>query len=898
MSLASPPSSLSFGERLGAATGAADLAGALQDERARLREKDLAQPQGRRSARALSEATDRVIFHMWQLSLPDDPEVRERVRPKLSIVATGGYGRRELCPHSDIDVTFIVGEEGDAELDQVVRRMFHTLLEVFQQGVGLRVGYGYRSPADAATLDHQTQTSLLDARPVAGSHGLVERFLQEMFRQTWPAEFVRIKLKERSLVRAREGGTIYRVEPELRDGPGALRDLQLAEWLAIVSFPASRGDVWNQLHRLGAVSREEIGMIQDAHSFLLKLRVWSHWSEGRKADRLVRARQEELAEVLQFEDDASASRVERLMERYYRHAENISRIAGFVADRCLSERLALTPEILCARNEMLPAFPWVKVSSPEFLMHLCHLHQSLGLAPGYELSRMVAQNIRGCNMEEGAAGAAARFVDLLRIDRPSSEAAALFEDQNEALTASRLPGVHDTLVLMSRLGILQCFIPELQTAFRQVPFDQVHVHTVGFHSLETVRHLENVRHTTEEALRIFTEIWASVRSPELLYLGALLHDIGKLADPSKSHTDAGAEMATTICSRLCLGEDETRTIAFLVQHHLLMSDTAQLRDLGLEETISGFVSVVNTPDLLNMLILLTFADMAATGVMTPMKARFLQDLYLRAEARLAGAGAGAGSDEDKARRFRSRLSRHLSGGSLTPEQVAQHTDRMPVSYLLSTSPDQIALHIRMAGALATGGHDAEIEFEQEPGLALTTLHICTPDRPEPGVLSRIAGVLYAHDMAVHAAQVYTRQSDPPVAMDTLWIDYQGRPAPPMKRIELDRDLRAVLASGQVEDLLRSRGKSLRPLTPAERIRVRQDVAENHTVIEVKAADHPGLLYWVTRAMASLGWNIASARVANQASTARDAFYVTDSRGEKLREPREAVVDALARALAE
>lgn len=892
--MTSTPAS-SYRDLLEQAQTAADLAAALQLERERLRERDLNRPHGLRSCRSLADAVDRLLHRMWRLCLPADAALRETVRSKVSIVATGGYGRRELCPHSDIDVSFIVAEEEDADLDLLVRQMFHWLMEIFPK-LGLRVGYGYRTVPDAATLDHQTLTSLLDARPVAGSHGLAERFIREMFRHLWPAEFVRVKIRERSEVQAKNGSTLYCIEPELRDGAGGLRDIQLAEWLAAAAFPTARGDVWNQLHRLGTVSRGEAEQIVDARDFMLKLRVWSHWREARKADRLVRQRQEELAEFLGFQDDEEASRVERLMEAYYANAENVARIAAFVVDRCLTERLALSPELLCSGAEIYPAYPWVEIHHPVLLTEICYRYQSLGLRPGYELSRLIAQNSQFCNQEMASAHSN-RFVDLFRAtgSRGPSDYRGFLQPYSHAYSANSV-GVYDTLVLMSRLGILQCFVPEMKDAFRRVPFDQVHRHTVGYHSLEVVRSLEQIRETEDESLKTFRDAWSGVQFQEVLYLAALLHDIGKLAKPGKDHTTAGAEMVASICDRLNIYGGERDALLFLIENHLLMSDTAQLRDLNLNKTIEDFVSVIGSTQHLSMLLLLTYADMDATGVLTPMKVRFLQELYYRAESRLSGPRTAAGTEEDKARRYLNRLSRDLAGGSISSEELRSHTESMPVSYLLSTRPEQVVLHIRMLQSLEPRG--VEVQFEQEPGLPLTTLHICTNDLPTPGLLSVIAGVLYAHDVGVHAAQVFTRPSDPPVAIDTLWIDYRDWVVPPVKRLEIESDLKDVLVTGNVEELLRKRGRSLRPTVPPERVRVREDLADRHTVIEIKAPEHPGLLFWLTRAMARLGWNIASARIATQAGISRDAFYVSNEAGERFQIPVEAIEDALRAALAE
>jgi [protein-PII] uridylyltransferase len=866
------------------------LAEILLAERARLKEANSKQPQGVRACRALTEATDAVIQRMLLLSLPEGPQ-RDATRPKICVAATGGYGRRELCPHSDIDVTFIVAGEEDAALDATVRQMFLLLMEIFSQRVGLKVGYAYRNLYDVTQLDHQTQTALLDTRVIAGSHGLADQFLLKVFRHIWPAAFVRQKVAERRLLWEKHGGSLHRIEPEIREGPGGLRDLHLAEWLAAVSFPQTRGDVWRQLQRLGAVSRRDEQEVTAARNFVLTVRTWMHWETGRPADLLIRERQEGLAEALDYQDDDRASRVERFMEKVYEHAENISRVTTSVVDRCLSERLSLTDELVASGGELQPGYPWIQVSSPQFLVELGQHFQEHGLVPGYDLRRMISQHIDTCPDLSVDGEAAANFIGLLQASEPviPPNAPHLWATRGPGGT----PGVYNTLKLLADLGILQRLLPEIGEAFRRVPFDQIHRHTIGFHSLEGVRCLEQLRFTEDEKIQDFRRIWAEVQAPELLYLATLLHDIGKLAAPSTvgapGHTTAGAEIASDICHRLRLDAPSMARVEKLVRCHLIMSETAQLRDLTLDKTIEDFTQEIDSVDLLNMLVLLTYADMEATGVLSPVKIRFLEDLYYRAEPRLTGGQPDPAQADDRARRFRSRLSRRLSGANLTPEQIREHTEGMPVSYLLNTRPEQVALHIRMVDTLLQNG--PVVEFDDEMGVEITTVHVCTLERPEPGLLSQIAGVLYAHEVAVHGAQVFTRASEPPVALDTLWADYHGRGVPPLKRLELEQDLVSVLKDGDVEGVIARYRKQLPPPIPPRRVRIDNGLAESHSVLEIEVENQPGLLYRITRAFAALRWNIHSARISTSGDSARDAFYVTNAGDGKLLEDEGQLVDA-------
>ncbi len=846
-------------------TDTAALAEWFIEQRARIKAENQATPRGRATCHALAELTDGVIRTLFRRALPS--RGRERVRRQLAVVATGGYGRRELCPYSDIDVTFIVAEEEEPLLDAAVRQLFLTVMEVFAQRAQLKVGYAYRTVQDCEQLDHQTQTALLDTRLLAGSPDLLIRFRAELERSMWPGAFVRRKLAERAAAAAKHGDTIYLVEPQIREGLGGLRDLHVAEWLARVAFEGGEWDSWRRLVRAGAISREEAAAAGAAREFYLALRNWMHFETGRPADLMTRDRQEALAAALGYRDDPPVAAVEQLMRDVYCHAERVRRIYRQVQERTLRRRLRLDPELDCAGNELSPADPRADVRRPQFLMTLCRHFQEHGLAPSPELTSRVTEAMDAGTDLSAEVEAGQLFLQLLGGSR----------------------SVSSTLELMVSLGMLQRLIPELGEAFRRVPLEAIHKHTIGYHSLLAAEELDALRAMPPEQGGDFRRVFDVIDSPQLLFLAILLHDLGKIA-PGSDHSTAGAEMARGICRRLGLDADAAERVSRLVRHHLLMSQTSQLRDLTLPQTIRDFVAVIDSPDLLSLLFLLTYVDMKATGVLSPIRVRFLEELFYRAEQALSepppasgyparGAGGPEALDPERLRRYRTRLSRQLSDHRLSEEEIRRHCEGMPVSYLLNTAPDQIAAHVRMVETLRTTG--PVVEFPGDLGPEISVMTVCTYDDPQPGLLSRIAGVLYAHEIGVHAAQVFTRKGDPAVALDTLWLDFHGRALPPLKKMELETDLTAVLRGRPVDELLATHRKHLPPGLPPERVRFDNDLAEHHTVVEIDAPDQPGLLYRLTRATARLEWDIHSARISTTGDRARDAFYITDRAGAKI-----------------
>jgi [protein-PII] uridylyltransferase len=866
-----------------------ELAEYFTEERRRIKTANRATPLGRKTCRALTDLTDAVLRQLFVLAAERPSRVSpEWARSQMAVVATGGYGRRELSPYSDIDVTFVVAEEENPDLDTVVRELFLSLMDVFSQRAQLKVGYSYRTLADCALMDHQTQTALLDGRLLAGSHVLFYEFSRELTRQLWPAAFVRQKLAERAASAAKHGDTIYRVEPQIREGPGGLRDLQVAEWLAAVTFPASRGDVWQQLARSGVVSRGDVETVNAAREWLLRIRNWMHFAAGRPADLLARERQEALAAALGFQDDDRASGVERFMEQVYEHAEDVRRVAAFVADRCLRERLSLDEDLVCSSRELAPAYPWLDVASPHFLLTLALHYQQYDLQPGPELRRLISERLADEeNVERWSLGAGADERPSTNDERPTTNAPPsvdLEAGQHFMDLLGAKQKVHATLELLASLGILQCILPEMEEALRRVPADAVHQHTIGHHSLLVVKALEDLRASTGEDTTQFRRIGMDVEGQDLLMLAALLHDLGKL-DPRPGHAAIGAEVAEGICRRLGLDENATGKVVKLVRHHQLMSETSQFRDLTQPQTVRDFIAVVDNHDLLAMLMLLTYGDMHATGVLSPVKIRFMEDLFFRAEATLGEQEAPM--DAERLQRYRSRLTRQLSGHNLAPEQIREHCEGMPVAYLLNTRSEQMADHIRAVESLHANG--PVVEYSGEMGADITTLTLCTYDDPGPGLLSRVAGVLYAHGVAVHAAQVFTRETEPPIALDTLWVDFHDRQLPPYKRAEVAQDLVPVLEGKPVAEVLAAHRKTLPPAIPPESVHLDNTLAEHHTVLDIRAPDQPGLLFRITRAICALGWDIHSARISTTGDRARDSFYITDAAGRKLEEEDEEVL---------
>ena len=734
---------------------------------------------------------DAVLRRLFALAIeragPSDTE------PSLVIVATGGYGRRELAPFSDVDVTFVPALEDDPYLNVLIKDMFQMVMDVFLYGADLKVGYAYRLLGDLGRLDHQTQTTLLDARFLCGDQGLFKEFRSQFRAHLLTADFLFQKWAERQAVLAKHGGDqVYGVEPNIKEGAGGLRDIQNAEWMGEVRCHASLSRLWPTLVDAQIVSAEEAARIRAARDFLLCARAALHIVSGEARENLTAEKQEAVAHLLGYADTVDAPAVEIFMRDYYTHAAQSRRIARKVITRCLDSELPLGLGLASVRRVLSVADPAAAGRDPALPLHVAELAQAYGLAVSDELEEEIGRYLLAHPLPTDLSVAGRVLARLLTMGR----------------------GVADALDRLEEEGALAWLIPEFGPLMTLIPYDAAHDYTVGAHSLQVVRNLENLKTDSRfpEGRRLISE----VAKPETLYLAGLIHDIGK--QWIGPHAETGAAAAVRICDRLGWDAERRDKVVFLIRHHLLMAETSRLRDLALNETTREFVKQVPDMDALNMLYLLTQADTAAVGagVWTEVQGRFLSELYARSEAMLAAPMTDDGGPPPPyvpdLKRQRERIRKGLAQHNLPTDIVLEHTRNLPAQYLLNTPLEEMYLHIAMIGRLRET-FAPSVDFKHDFGADHTEITICAYDDPKPGLLAKITGVLYAHDVNLHTAQVFTREASVRIAIDTLWADYRGKPLSTGKRAELQESLRRVLL-GEVGigELLQSHKKPLKEQT--------------------------------------------------------------------------------------
>ena len=807
---------------------------------------------------------DAVLRRLFALAVEraDAQGYGQEAPPALAIIATGGYGRRELAPFSDVDVTFVPALEDDPYLNILIKDMFQMVMDVFLYGADLKVGYAYRLLGDLGRLDHQTQTTLLDSRFLCGDKALFTEFRAEFRAHLLTADFLFQKWAEREGVLQKHGGDqVYGVEPNVKEGAGGLRDIQNAEWMGEVRCHAALSQVWLVLVEQGYVTPGDAAEIKAARDFLHCTRAALHIVGGAARDTLTAEKQEGVAALLGYADTADAPAVEIFMRDYFSFAASARRISRKVIRRCLDSEIALGLGLASVRRVLTLADPEAAGRDPALPLHVAELAQAYRLAVSDGLAEEIQQY-------------------LIQIPVPPDPplGGRVF---TRILLAGR--GVADALDRLEDLGALAWLIPEFGPLMTLIPYDAAHDFTVGAHSLHVVRRLEEFKTNAgfPEGRRIFGE----VAHPEVLYLAGLLHDIGKQW-PEGRHAETGAEAAAMICERLGWDNERRDKVVFLIRHHLLMAETSRLRDMALEETTREFVRQVPDRDCLHMLYLLTYADTAAVGagVWTDVQGRFLAELYGRAEAALSAEPAEDGSPPPSLaldlKRQRERIRKGLAQHNLPTDIILEHTRNLPAQYLLNTPLEDMYLHIAMITRLRETFEPA-IDFKNEFGADYSELTLCAYDDPKPGLLAKITGVLYAHDVNLHTAQVFTREASVRIAIDTLWIDYRGKPLSPHKRGELAESLRRVLLGELgIGELLKRHKKPLKEQA-IYAATLDEDASDRFSLLEVSAPDETGVVYRLSRAVSALGWNIHAARLSVWGSRARDAFYVTGHDGGKV-----------------
>ncbi|MCC8429084.1 [protein-PII] uridylyltransferase [Reyranella aquatilis] len=800
------------------------------------------------------------------------PAANPSAAERLGLVATGGYGRGELAPLSDIDLLFLRPYKQTPRGEQIVEFMLYLLWDL-----GLKVGHATRTVEESlryAERDQTIRTALLEARYLWGDRALFDE-LQRGFAQKFyigdGRDFVDAKLAERDQRHHRMGDSRYVVEPNVKEGKGGLRDLHLLFWIAKYLYRVSEP---GELVAKGVLTREEARHFERAERFFSTVRCHIHYLTNRADDRLSFDLQREIAARLGYQDRPGSRGVERFTKHYYLHAKTVGDLTRiFVAaledSRRRKPKLAALWQTLRPRElegfrldgeRLAVAAPDTFNRDPVAILRLFHVAQENDLDIHPATLRLITQNIR--------------LVDRLRND---PEANRLFM---EMLTSRHDP--ETTLRRLNEAGVFGRFVPDFGRVVAQTQHDMYHTYTVDEHTIRAIGILSKIESgVLKEDHPLSADVVHKILSRPVLYLAVLLHDIAK--GRGGDHSVLGADVAMQLGPRLGLTAAETETVAWLVRYHLAMSGTAFQRDLMDPKTIETFAALIQSPERLRLLLVLTVCDIRAVGpnVWNNWKAALLRQLYGATEQVLSG-GTLTGGRAERIKHIQGEISKQLPGWSETDKE--EHFARGYASYWLSFPIDTLVRQAELVRGAERAKQPLAIEHRIDDARSVTEVTIYTLDTH--GLFARLAGAMAISGANIVDAKIFTLANG--MALDTFWIqDLEGKPfdgpqrlARLAARVELALSNRLDIQK-ELDSQRGSWPKRDRVFTVEPRVLIDNNASDTFTVIEVNGRDRPGFLHVVTRALTRLNLQIATAHVTTYGERAVDVFYVKDLFGLKV-----------------
>ena len=848
------------------------LRDALDQGRAEIAARLAAEPgRGRSAAAATAFLHDQLLrlgFDLVSERLYTNPNPTTGER--IALVGLGGTGRGEMAPYSDIDLMMLVGDRHAPWCEQVAEGLLYLLWDL-----KLKVGQSVRTVNEAisaAKSDMTVRTAMLEGRWIWGDEALsaeaLQRFRSEVVAGT-VRDYVAAKLAERDERHRRMGDSRYVVEPNVKDGKGGLRDLHTLYWIGQYAFGVERPA---DLVEKGLFTALEYRRFERAERFFWAVRCHLHLVAGRAEERLGFDQQRTLAAAMRYADRPGKSAVERFMQFYFLNAKAVGDLTGlFLAQ--LDEQMAAKGRrfalpVLRRRPSRLNGFALDRgrLTIPRddwFADDPVRL---------VELFALAAHD--GIEIHPAAMRAAARDARLVDTVRDDPRANRLFLD---VLTNRERPDV--VLRWMNEAGVFGRFIPDFGRIVAQMQFDMYHHYTVDEHSIRAIGLLAAIeRGELAEDHPLSTALFRQIASRETLYVAVLLHDIAK--GRGGDHSELGAEIAIALGPRFGLDAAATETVAWLVRHHLLLSNTAFRRDLADPKTIDDLVAVVQSPERLRLLLILTVVDIRAVGptTWTEWKRQLLRTLFDAAEERLRLGHKQRGRGEQVAQRHDAlALALGWAGGA-----ARAHARRLPDSYWLAEPPEwQIANARQIAAAEARIGERVpSVHAEPDAASSATRLSVFAPDAP--GLFYRIVAGLAAAGASVVDARIHTTRDG--MALDNLLVtDARGLGyADQRLRARLVKQVAAALA-GNVPAAAGPSGaggeQDIFAVAPS--VLIADKASTRTTVVEVNARDRIGLLASLAEAIHGTGTLLHSAHIATYGERAVDVFYVTAGDGRKL-----------------
>jgi [protein-PII] uridylyltransferase len=855
----------------------------VRSARGQARRQLEADGKGRRCAEGLALFQDELVRLAYDHTITNlyrapNPSAAER----MAVIATGGYGRGLLAPGSDVDLLFLLPYKQTPWGESVVEYLLYLLWDL-----GIKVGHATRTVDQCIKLaqaDMTIRTALLDARLILGDEqlfgDLLDGFRKQVVQGT-ARQFIEAKLAERDERHRRAGESRYLVEPDIKDGKGGLRDLHTLHWLAkyLYGDNPSAGTVES-----GVFTASEYHTFRRCEDFLWTVRCHLHFLAGRAEERLTFDVQPAMAERLGYAERGTLRAVERFMKHYFLVAKDVGDLTT----------------ILCSALEM----------------------QQLKASPGFThllnpLTWRVRRRIRATTdfrVDNGRLKVADREVfkrdpvNLIRFFAQAEQTNAFFHPEAVRLLRSSLRLIDDklradreanriflqiltggnaeaTLRRMNEAGVLGRFVPEFGRVVSMMQFNMYHHYTLDEHLIRTVGVLSEIdRGEAGGQHPLSTTIIKTIQNRRALYVAAFLHDIGK--GRGGNHSLIGARIARRLGQRFGLSAAEIDTVTWLIEQHLTMSTIAHSRDIGDPKTIRDFANVVQSPERLKLLLLLTVADIRAVGpgAWNGWKGQLLRALYYETEPLVAGGHTQLPSRDRVA-------AAHEAFRAATRdwprEQVERYIERHYPDYWLKTETRKQVEHAKLVRSAEAIGQTFAADFTTDAFTAVTELSVLAPNHPR--LLALFAGACAAAGANIMGAYISTTRDG--FALDTFLLAREfERDEDEHRRARRIIDTIARLLKGEIKlatlmATRRARTGRLDAFRVAPEVVIDNALSHQFTVIEVSGLDRPGLLYDLTSTLSDLNLDITSAHITTFGEKAVDVFYVTDLTNRKITTPQ-------------
>ncbi len=838
----------------------------LAGGRAQLREQHNRGLEGARVCARFTSLVDTAIARLFDAYLAEQSESEAaQLRNRVALVAHGGYGRRQQAPFSDVDLMVLYDGKRDAPIGQLASRLTQDICDVYQN-----LGQSLRTPAEAVQLaktDPQIGTSLLESRLLLGSSDIYTRCADQMksMIEKRSAALAKAFIEERRKERLQFGETEYLLEPNVKRSRGGLRDVQLLRWLWYLKSGVADPD---RLHDMGVMSKFDHRRLVSAQNFLLRVRNEMHFHANETCDALSRAEQLRIAEAFHYQNFRGRLPVESFMRDYIHHTGHVWRMTHRLSElmQPASRVSRVLEPMLGRRTEGDYQIGRHEISAtPRATTRLAHHREDVLTL--VDLARRENKRISQDTWH---------FVYRTAPQYSSEPRPPLM---NQFLTMLTDPvRLGEALRRLHDMGVLEKIIPAFSHARSLLQFNQYHKYTVDEHCIRAVEEAAAFADRKDAV----GEAYRKLDDKRLLHLALLLHDLGK--GHEEDHSEVGRRIAADMANRFGLSQQDGDTLEFLVHKHLLMSHLAQRFDTSQPQLVSRFVEQVGTQERLDMLFLVTCADLAAVGpdVLNSWKVEVLSELYFRASRKLAQqAGVLAEGEQDAERRAAWAL---LSPAEQADPWFERQLAAMPESFVNRRPAASLADTLRRLRPLkdregvAWGTYLPEID---------TVEFIAGIDQGSGrAIFSSMAGALTGKNQQILAAETNT------LAGGLLLLRYVAAepesPGPPSasRLTEISSALVASIDSDETPRFPKILGREQKAAAAAltnlpNEVRTNNELSDECTVVEVFTIDRRGLLYRLARALHDAGLVIRFAKIGTYLDQVVDVFYVTERDGQKL-----------------